>query len=395
MLCRYSLHHVRVPLVVFPTGRSHSHENKQRERVCTHSCGGICAKVPMDSCRGFFDPFKQVIAKISSQVEELREEVFTLDARLTEWHNDPVFGKMSSQLQELTEEVSTLSSRITAIQNEQLRGNCNLPPDLDFADCISPRSVDDRVAKLERDLAVLTRSLEEKVPFQMSREDRENTSKEEDVSFVGMNESSTSQNQESGVMSHSTSTKPARTSISKSGQRLLTKIKRTPSAYTFPESVWFAAAWIGFTSRHDAFSLSFIYLLNMVIQLYFCILIHVNLGNLGDMGLADSDLEGFMFWRFTSAHNINDYDAITHTSLATRVCDNWPGITASYNQLQHVMAFGSYIGEGTFSDVALGGPGLAFLCVMCWVSWVSVDVLDNLDFMIAVVSNRRKETHDC
>ena len=261
---------------------------------------------------------------------------------------------------------------------------------------------DDRVARSERDLAVVTQFLEEKLHFQASvdhrqHEENEREEEEEDPS-VEIEESGGPETRQSRAVSSSSGTqkrKSGRTSIGTVFQHFATSLATTPSAYIFTESVWSAAAWVGLTSSCDSFFLSFVCVLNVLIQAYFTLLISLNLGRLSDMALSDSDLEGFMFWRFTSAHHVRNYDEITGTSLATRVCGTWPAITASYDQLQQVQAFSSYVGDASLFDILLGGPGLAMLCVMCWVSWVSVDVLDNLDFSIALLSNTRQEFGDC
>ena len=252
---------------------------------------------------------------------------------------------------------------------------------------------EDRLAKVERDLAELTKSM--------------NTCAVEQDTFVGntsdrQDETRTELDCKEQVLDHLASVprppeeddreRASDKSMRRSLQKVLTSMSTIPTLYCFSESVWVATAWVGHASFVESCAISATLMVNCFIQLYFTILVNSNLGFYDDAALSDHDLDGFLAWRITSAHHVKNYDEITDTSLATRVCDHWPGITASYDQSQHVTAFGSYTGDGSNYDLALGGPGLALLCVMCWLCLVAADVLDNLDFSIALLSNVGKQT---
>ena len=194
--------------------------------------------------------------------------------------------------------------------------------------------------------------------------------------------------QERGVSLASADRRSSRQSV----QRTFSSVTTVPTEYHFTESVWSASAWIGQAPVVESCILSTVLLVNILVQLYFSVLVIGNMGSYSDVSLADDDLEGFLAWRTGTAHHMAHYDETTNTSLATRVCDSYPGTITAFDQMQQITTFGLYTGDGSTYDLALAGPGLAMLSVMCWISWVATDVLDNLDFSIALLSNSARET---
>ena len=126
--------------------------------------------------------------------------------------------------------------------------------------------------------------------------------------------------------------------------------------------------------------------MNTAVQLFFSILIFRNVGDIEDMNLANSDLEGFLSWRVSSAHDVKYYDALTNTSLVTRVFAGWDGLSQSYGQRQAYQAFEGYFGSNADLGVTFAGPGLAALCLLCWFWLVGADVLNTVDLSMAVRS---------
>ena len=240
----------------------------------------------------------------------------------------------------------------------------------------------DRLTKIERDVAELTKVMEQYVKDQNASvadasQERTELDCEEMLNKTQSGTPLTEEIRESAVISVSVMD---RSSSRKSLVKVMSSMTTITTVFYFDESVWSAAAWVGHLSFVESATVSVVLIVNVCVQLYFTILVVLNLGDYSDISLADNDLKGFLAWRVTSAHHVKNYDEITNTSLATRVCDHWPGIIASYDQMQHVKAFDSYTGDGSQFDLALGGPGLALLCVMCWICLVAKDVLDNLDF---------------
>ena len=136
--------------------------------------------------------------------------------------------------------------------------------------------------------------------------------------------------------------------------------------YTLQESVWDAAVWIGSVSPLDSLFVGMLLFMNAAVQLFFSILIYRNVGDIEDMNLANTDLEGFLSRRVSSAHDVKYYDDMTNTSLAARVCAGWDGLSRSYGQRQAYQSFEGYLGSNADLGVTFAGPGLAALCLLCW-----------------------------
>ena len=357
---------------------------------------------------GFFEPFKPVLRRVFSEIAQVKEEISSV------WHE---LDALRNQEQEQERVVDMDSLPTVANEKQKTAGAWNTSLD-----------AEDRLAKVERDLAELTKLMNTYAKEQdmlawnasLDAEDRlakverdlaeltkllKAYAKEQDTLVGNMSdtqdETRTEWDCKEQVLDHLASvTRPPEDdrerasdkSMRRSLQKVLTSMSTIPTLYCFSESVWVATAWVGHASFVESCAISATLMVNCFIQLYFTILVNSNLGFYDDAALSDHDLDGFLAWRITSAHHVKNYDEITDTSLATRVCDHWPGITASYDQSQHVTAFGSYTGDGSNYDLALGGPGLALLCVMCWLCLVAADVLDNLDFSIALLSNVGKQT---
>ena len=156
--------------------------------------------------------------------------------------------------------------------------------------------------------------------------------------------------------------------------------------YTLRESVWDAAVWIGSVSRLDSLFVGMLLFMNAAVQLFFTILIFRNVGEIEDMNLANTDLEGFFSWRVSAAHDVKYYDDMTDTSLATRVCAGWDGLSRSFGQSQAYQSFEGYLGTNTDLGVAFAGPGLAALCLLCWFLLVGAEVLNTFDLSMALLS---------
>ena len=155
--------------------------------------------------------------------------------------------------------------------------------------------------------------------------------------------------------------------------------------YTLRESVLDAAVWIGSVSRLDSLFVGMLFFMNAAVQL-FSILIYRNVGEIEDMNLANTDLEGFLSWRVSAAHDVKYYDDMTDTSLATRVCAGWDGLSRSFGQSQACQSFEGYLGTNTDLGVAFAGPGLAALCLLCWFLLVGAEVLNTFDVSVEVLS---------
>ena len=254
--------------------------------------------------------------------------------------------------------------------------------------------VEDRITSVERDLAALKQVVEETshAPFSSGHNKDEkghlpfSSGQHEEEKADETNRQAQQQQQEQEDERQQVEHEP-------NDDQARGKLEvRASSVYEFSESVWSASAFVGVVSCWESLTLMVAMALNTLIQVYFSALIVMNLGDLSDIGLADEDLEGFLSWRVSLAHHVMNFDEITNTSLATRVCHGWQANIASYTQLEHVSSFSSYLGDSDFVDLVFGGPGLALLCIWCWLSLVMLDFLDNWDFSAALLSNMGDST---
>ena len=158
-----------------------------------------------------------------------------------------------------------------------------------------------------------------------------------------------------------------------------------PNAYYhFSNSVWIASFWVGVAPIAESVAILMLLMANTVLQLYFCVLLVMNMGNRAHMGIEDNDLRGLLSWRTTAAHDFKNYDANTNTSLAARVCGSWSAAIVSSDQMGAHESFASYVGD---VGVVWGGPGLCMVCLICWFSLLAVDVRDNLHCSVAMWSH--------
>ena len=157
--------------------------------------------------------------------------------------------------------------------------------------------------------------------------------------------------------------------------------------YHFSHSVWIASFWVGVAPTLESLNIIMLLIVNFVLQSYFCALVSVNMGHMSKMGIEDDDLEGLLSWRTTSAHDFSNYDSITNTSLAARVCGGWSAAIVSSDQDRAYESFDTYIGDG---GILLGGPGLCMICLVCWFMLVAVDVMDNVHCSVAMWSHWKK-----
>ena len=314
------------------------------------------------------------------------------------------FAKFSFKLGKLRTEISNLGTELQALQKQHFPGEAI---DLDVDQqapqfSISEKShstggvcgpdVEDRITSVERDLAALKHFVEEtcRVPFSSghSKEEKGHLSLS---SGQNEQEKADEMNRQAEQQEEQEDERQVEHELSDDQARGKLKI-RASSVYEFSESVWSACAFVGVVPCWESLTLMVAMALNTLIQVYFSALIMMNLGGLSDIGLADEDLEGFLSWRVSLAHHVTNYDEITNTSLATRVCHGWQANIASYTQLEYVSSFSSYQGDGDFVDLVFGGPGLALLCIWCWLSLVMLDFLDNWDFSAALLSNMGDST---
>ena len=158
------------------------------------------------------------------------------------------------------------------------------------------------------------------------------------------------------------------------------------------DSVYYASLWVGMFGHADSIMTCVMLVLNVVMQFYFCALIAINLGSVDEMGLSTDQLESFLQWRLSVAHHVDHYDSTSDTSLASRVCDGFGGLTASHTQKDAFDNFDSYLGDGAFMDVLFGGPGLCLLALACWFCLVAEDLLSNFEFSYALLTISGRHT---
>ena len=168
--------------------------------------------------------------------------------------------------------------------------------------------------------------------------------------------------------------------------------KDSRPATSADDSVYYASLWVGMFGHADSIMTCILLVLNVVMQFYFCTLIALNLGSVDEMGLSTDQLESFLHWRLSVAHHVDHYDSTSNTSLASRVCDGFGGLTASHTQKDAFDNFDSYLGDGSLVDVLLGGPGLCLLALACWFCLVAEDLLSNLEFSYALLTISGRHT---
>ena len=156
--------------------------------------------------------------------------------------------------------------------------------------------------------------------------------------------------------------------------------------YHFSQSVWVASFWIGIAPTAESVNIVVLLVVNGILQMYFCVLIAMNMGHQDNMGIEDDDLIELISWRTTSAHDFSNYDATTNTSLAARVCGSWGAVVMSAVQVDAEEAFGAYMGSG----ILWGGVGLCMVCLVCWFFLVAVDVMDNLHCSVAMLAHWKR-----
>lgn len=282
---------------------------------------------------------------------------------------NPFWGETGSDILQLKEEVSALSHEVAALRDyvEGKRGE---------AVCVVPQNQgldpEERFLKLENDVAKLTEILGhfaqiQKTPANDGTDERSYVNPKEqmfhETQFV-MGSSVEKQgplaeveteewadmdvkkemfleaaptvspaedhHQERGVSLASADRRSSRQSV----QRMFSSVTTVPTEYHFTESVWSASAWIGQAPVVESCILSTVLLVNVLVQLYFSVVVIENMGSYSDVSLADDDLEGFLAWRTGTAHHMAHYDETTNTSLATRVCDSYPGTITAFDQMQ-------------------------------------------------------------
>jgi len=171
-------------------------------------------------------------------------------------------------------------------------------------------------------------------------------------------------------------------------------VHRGRDVYCFNESVWDSTLFVGLVEGGLAsVDMVLIAMLNFGIQAYFC-------GLLFNLGLVDSpgavfkeEMQDFVQWRMGVAHQAENYDPLTNTSLAQRVCQEYGGTIASRSQQNDFERYHEYLDLKTNKSSYFQGPGLLMLALALWMALILKEIISVVGFarMLAAVYGPKTE----
>mmetsp|Transcript_103022 Transcript_103022/g.183022 ORF Transcript_103022/g.183022 Transcript_103022/m.183022 type:complete len:694 (-) Transcript_103022:22-2103(-) len=158
--------------------------------------------------------------------------------------------------------------------------------------------------------------------------------------------------------------------------------------YTLQESVWDAAVLFGLPgnglSKSDALIASFALVLNTILQLGFCVFVHVGFeSEFSDKRAAQSELAR---WRTRYGHNLALAEEETGRSLVSMVCNFDKSVSSSARQSLLVDQLFKYLGHATQNSSPTSAPGfvLTLFALACWMLSIIAEVRCIIRFGLAV-----------
>jgi len=159
------------------------------------------------------------------------------------------------------------------------------------------------------------------------------------------------------------------------------KVRKGREVYIFNESVWDASLFLGVVDGiFEAGDMILLGLLNLAIQGYFCAL-------LWELDLVNTNNEfqnfvnDFIQWRIGVAHQAENYDPLTDTSLAQRVCQEYGGTIESRRHQNDYESYKLYFdARDSLRSPELQGPGLLMLSLTLWIALICKEVISIIGF---------------
>mmetsp|Transcript_103276 Transcript_103276/g.301297 ORF Transcript_103276/g.301297 Transcript_103276/m.301297 type:complete len:1109 (+) Transcript_103276:88-3414(+) len=163
-------------------------------------------------------------------------------------------------------------------------------------------------------------------------------------------------------------------------QSVFDKLDLKPEVYAFQPSMWDVQFFVGkFLTPADSFMVIIFAVLNFLVQVFFVVVVW----EMTTATLTDQTVEDYVHWRFSEGHRLSNYDYLTNTSLARRVCDNYGANNVAANQQTQTANFYAYSPPGAFFQT---GTWLCVMSVLIWCVTLLIDLWNTECFAVALLS---------
>mmetsp|Transcript_34891 Transcript_34891/g.81588 ORF Transcript_34891/g.81588 Transcript_34891/m.81588 type:complete len:1185 (+) Transcript_34891:75-3629(+) len=156
------------------------------------------------------------------------------------------------------------------------------------------------------------------------------------------------------------------------------------------ESVWDAALLLGVCMPiHQTLFGCILFAANMGLQLLFAVVVSAIADNSHEE-IDQRGLQGLLLWRLGVGHDVSNYDEFTGSSLVSRVCGTYLGLTTSSLHFTSLDSFDEYLDVLEFQGMSLFGgvqvgKCLAIMVLAVWLSLVAVECIDIIKFATSVM----------
>eukprot|EP00930_Biecheleria_cincta_P062955 TRINITY_DN4840_c0_g1_i1.p1 TRINITY_DN4840_c0_g1~~TRINITY_DN4840_c0_g1_i1.p1 ORF type:complete len:1144 (-),score=201.95 TRINITY_DN4840_c0_g1_i1:81-3512(-) len=151
--------------------------------------------------------------------------------------------------------------------------------------------------------------------------------------------------------------------------------EETEETYTFGESVWDIAIFIGTPALGVAGSLQTIILVLASIGMQ-AVFVMIAYFNFLEPAVSQETLDDVKTWRVSSGHDLNNYDAVTGSSLIARVCGNDGSLSVSGSQMTLSEDIKAYL-QSEVTDpfqAMFNGQLLCLVALICWFLMVAKEM---------------------
>lgn len=132
--------------------------------------------------------------------------------------------------------------------------------------------------------------------------------------------------------------------------------------------------------RGDTLLICFLCAINLFLQLFF---LNVIAKYMVEQDLGEDNLKEFLDWRLRDAHSLKNWDELSNTSLAYRVCNDYGGNIIANVQQSLKKDVSKFMQQ---DSIFLAGPWLAIVSIIVWSATVLREVCKSYDFTIALLS---------